>query len=86
MIKKAIVCAGDKDCQRASRSVGDCQKTVDVLVMLDIAKRQNVGVGWYLQRELQSIEDRKMEEILIPTRSACTCLLLAFSVTASAVR
>ena len=51
-----------------------------------VAKRQNVGVGWYLQRELQSIEDRKMEEILIPTRSACTCLLLAFSVTASAVR
>jgi hypothetical protein len=86
MMKKAIVCVGDKDCQKASRSVGDCQKTVDVLVVLDIAKRQNVGVGWYLQRELQSIEDRKMEEILIPTRRPCTCLLLAFCVTASAAR
>lgn len=31
-----------------------------------VAKRQNVGVGWYLQRELQSEEDRKMEIILIP--------------------
>jgi hypothetical protein len=31
-----------------------------------VAKRQNVGVGWYLQRELQSEEDRKMKIILIP--------------------
>jgi hypothetical protein len=31
-----------------------------------VDKRQNVGVGWYLQRELQIEEDRKKKIILIP--------------------
>jgi hypothetical protein len=31
-----------------------------------VAKRQNVGVGRYLQRELQSEEDRKKKKVLMP--------------------